>query len=177
MSRSALKKELSGLTAPQLIEVILDAYQARPEIKEYFEYYLNPNVEKLYEKHYKIVVKEFNRTKWHRSKARVSVINKALKQFRSFSPDAEWQCRLMIDILVVMGVTETSVDLADTHWNLLGKIVVDLLITADRAGVIEKVVESLTTILSPGYEHATRRFKRAVNDAVEQYEPVTVLHS
>lgn len=174
MSRSALKKELAGLTAPQLIEVILDAYQARSEIKEYFEYYLNPDVEKLYEKHYKIVVKEFNRTKWHRSKARVSVINKALKQFRSFSPDAEWQCRLLADILVVMGGTEVSVDLADTHWNLLGRTVADLLSTADRAGMIEKAVEPLTTIMSPGYERATRRFKRAVSEAVEQYETMVV---
>ena len=37
MSRAQLKKELSNLTAPQLVEVILEAYSAKVEIKEYFE--------------------------------------------------------------------------------------------------------------------------------------------
>ncbi len=175
MSRAALKKELAGLTASQLVEVILDAYQARPEIKEYFEYYLNPDVGKLYDKYHKIVVKEFSRSKWHRSKARVSVVSKALKEFRSMSSDAEWQCRLLIDIIVIMGVTEVSVDLADRHWNLLDKIVVDLMSTADCAGLIGKVMEQLSIITSADYEHAALCFRRAVAEAVEKYDPQFVM--
>lgn len=176
MSRTALKKELAGLTAPQLVEVIIDAYQARPEIKEYFEYYLNPDVEKLHDKYHKIVVREFSRSKWHRSKARVSVINKALKLFRSFSPGAEWECRMLADIIVIMGETEISVDLLDSHWNLLDKLVADLLYTADRAGIIEKAVNPLTAVTSAGYERATRRFRRAVTEAVGMYDAQRVMH-
>ena len=43
MSKIQLKKELQTMEAPQLREMILEAYSARKEIKEYFEFFLNPD--------------------------------------------------------------------------------------------------------------------------------------
>ena len=47
MSKIQLKKELQTMEAPQLREMILEAYSARKEIKEYFEFFLNPDIEHL----------------------------------------------------------------------------------------------------------------------------------
>lgn len=43
MSRTQLKKHLTALTKEQIIEVMLELYDARKEAKEYLEFYLNPN--------------------------------------------------------------------------------------------------------------------------------------
>ncbi len=43
MSRTQLKKHLTALTKKQIIEVMLELYDARKEAKEYLEFYLNPN--------------------------------------------------------------------------------------------------------------------------------------
>ena len=67
------------MSQEQLVQIIIDAYDARQETKEYFEFFLNPDVEKLFDKFRKDVMKEFNRTKWGRSKARVIVIKRQVK--------------------------------------------------------------------------------------------------
>ena len=89
MSKAALKKEMSNMTHEQVVQIMLDAYDANPEFKEYFEFFLNPNVERLMEKHDKVLVKELNRIKWGYSNARSSVIKKSVKKFIGFNPGPE----------------------------------------------------------------------------------------
>lgn len=89
MSKLQLKKELSHLEASQLREIILDLYSARPEVKQYFDFYLNPDVKKLTDKYLEKVNKELLRQKWGRSKARISNIRKLIKEFASYSPGFE----------------------------------------------------------------------------------------
>lgn len=54
MSKAQLKKQLSALTKEQIIEVILELYDARKEAKEYLEFYLNPNEDQKLEEYKKI---------------------------------------------------------------------------------------------------------------------------
>ena len=51
MSKLRLTKEIKQLERHQLEQMILDAYAARKEIKEYFDFFLNPDVDKLIEKY------------------------------------------------------------------------------------------------------------------------------
>lgn len=74
MSKSALRKELDRMSREQLEQIILDAYDAKREIKDYFEFFLNPDVNKLLDKQLAIVAKELSRVKWGTSRARVSII-------------------------------------------------------------------------------------------------------
>ena len=48
MSKTSLKKELSGYTKEQLIEVVLDLYAARKDVKDYFDFFLDPNSKKTF---------------------------------------------------------------------------------------------------------------------------------
>ena len=43
MSKAQLKRHLTKLTKEQVIDVILELYDARKEAKEYLEFYINPN--------------------------------------------------------------------------------------------------------------------------------------
>ena len=44
MSKAQLKKHLLKLTQEEVIDVILELYDARKEAKEYLDFYMNPNV-------------------------------------------------------------------------------------------------------------------------------------
>ena len=82
MSKLRLTKEIKQLERHQLEQMILDAYAARKGIKEYFDFFLNPDVDKLIEKYKVAASKEFNRSKRGHSKARISVIKKLLKNLK-----------------------------------------------------------------------------------------------
>ncbi len=43
MSKAQLKKHLASLDKSQIIEVVMELYEARKEAKDYLEFYLNPN--------------------------------------------------------------------------------------------------------------------------------------
>lgn len=85
MSKTALKKQMKLLTADQLMEVILELYDARKDAREYLEYYVNPDEEKMLDRYRNIVLKEFFPQKG-RAKARTSVCKKALKDFTTLHP-------------------------------------------------------------------------------------------
>ena len=59
MSRAKLKKYLQTLPKEQVIEVILELYDARKEAKDYLEFYLTPDSNAELEKCKKIIRKDF----------------------------------------------------------------------------------------------------------------------
>ena len=177
MSRTALKKELSRLTPAQLVEVILDAYTAVPQTKEYFDYYLNPDVEKLLDKTLRAIDKELNRSKYRNSKARTTVISKAIKHFRMFSPGADQEVRLLLEIIERMGFTEMAIYLTDTQWKFVTKLVTDVLATADKGGIADTALKRLNTLVSADYKLNGRQFKRVIKDASAEYHSAHTISS
>lgn len=93
MSKTTLKKQLNLLDREQLIEVMLELYDARKEAREYLEYYVNPDEKKMHEKYKAIIQKEFFPQKG-RAKGRTSVCKKALKEFITLHPSP----RLIADL-------------------------------------------------------------------------------
>ena len=43
MSKAQLKRHLTKLTKEQVIDVVMELYEARKEAKEYLDFYINPN--------------------------------------------------------------------------------------------------------------------------------------
>ena len=59
MSKTTLKKTLKGMDADQLREVIVELYENRPEAKNYLEYWIDPNPDKVIEEYKKSIFKIF----------------------------------------------------------------------------------------------------------------------
>lgn len=59
MSKAKLKKHLASLPKEQVIDVLLELYDARKEAKDYLEFYLAPNSTAELEKRKKEIKKEF----------------------------------------------------------------------------------------------------------------------
>lgn len=93
MSKTTLKKQLKELTREQLIEVMLELYDARKDAREYLEYYVNPDEKKMHEKYKAVITKEFFPQKG-RAKGRTSVCKKAIKEFTTLHPSP----RLIADL-------------------------------------------------------------------------------
>lgn len=154
----------------QLVEVILDAYSARQEIKEYFEYYLNPDVDKLTEKYMRVITRELGRVKRHTCAARVSVINKTVKLYRSFFPGIDNEVRFLTSVIGIMGETEWRVYLTDVQWKLVHKLVMDVMSTADRGEIADMALVYFDSILSGEKIKCSVVFKREVKAAIVEYD-------
>ncbi len=137
MSKAKLKKELQTLDKDQLIEVLLSTYSASTGAKEYLEFFLNPDVEALMEKKAKIVNKELSRSKYGYSKARVSVINKAVRDFASFGVGPEYVARFALQVFVEYLRTERWLNFNATLCNATGKMITTALTEAAKGGILE----------------------------------------
>ncbi|MCQ2304648.1 MAG: DUF6155 family protein [Bacteroidales bacterium] len=97
MSKAALKKQLNQLTKEQVIEVVLELYEARKEAKEYLEFYLNPNENEKLEEYKKIICEEFYPTRVTKDpQTRFSVCRKAISDFKKLKPNPLLLGELMV---------------------------------------------------------------------------------
>lgn len=144
MSKAQLRKELNLLTKEQLIDLTLDAYSARREVKEYFDFFLNPDAKKLQEKHLKVIEREIYRTKYQRMKCRVSVLKNALKDFASFDPGAEWVVGTMVSTFLLLIRACGAYYYTETISRYAVKLLTDIIVTADRAAILDRHLPLLT---------------------------------
>lgn len=101
MSKTTLKKQIKELTKEQLIEVMLELYDARKEAREYLEYYVNPDENKMFEKYHALIRKEFFPQKG-RAKGRTSVCKKAVKDFISLHPSPKLIAELKYSLVEII---------------------------------------------------------------------------
>lgn len=147
MSKSQLKKELEQLSAEQLRQIITDAYGARKEIRDYFEFFLNPDADKLIERANTQIVKELNRSKWRRSKARVTVIKKVIKDVASLNPGEEYLMGLMMSTLVNIGITDVYLELPQSLMNYSAALIKEYIALADKAELASQAAERIEALL------------------------------
>lgn len=156
------------MSREQLIEVILDAYSARPDVKEYFEFFINPDVRKLMSGRKEKVRRELVRSKWGTSKARSSVIKKLVKEFRSFSPGEIPVLDFYTEVLKMMGWTEKSYNFPDPLINCIDKLVTDMIIFADDNGMLDEAITRLESLTTPASREMREHVKRFIKSSTEQ---------
>lgn len=99
MSKSALKKHLQSLNKDQIIETVLEMYDGIKPVKEYLEYYLQPDEKAMFEKYKKLITDEFYpTTKSFNPKLRFSVARKTIADFRTLKPSPELLADLMLTL-------------------------------------------------------------------------------
>ncbi len=95
MSKAQLKKHLASLDKSQIIEVVMELYEARKEAKDYLEFYLNPNEDAKLESFKKIIGNEFYPSRGE-PKTRFSVCRKAVTDFLKLKPSPDKVADLML---------------------------------------------------------------------------------
>ena len=147
MSKTQLKKELAQLDRDQLAQLILDLYSARKEAKEYFDFFIDPDVPKLYEKFRADIEKEMTRGKYSNSNARISRIRKSIRQFESFGVGAESVIDLMLYTLGLSLVVERRKYVSKPFINGMARLAGDILILADKRCLFDSTHKLLSQVL------------------------------
>lgn len=75
--------------------LILEMYDTKKEIKEYLEYYSNPDEREKFKKHKKIIEAEYSLTA-HLPEIRLSVAKKTISDFSKLKPSPELEADLML---------------------------------------------------------------------------------
>lgn len=131
------------MTKEQLEQLVLEAYSARKEIRSYLEYFLAPDPDKLYEKAVAEIVKEAQRGKRGRSKARISVIRKTIADFASYQPGEEYVLRLRLAAIRELLVVSRRTRMSDTLIRGFVKLIDDCIKEADAAAMVTPALASL----------------------------------
>ncbi|MDE6445165.1 MAG: hypothetical protein K2K64_12230 [Muribaculaceae bacterium] len=119
MSKTKLKKYLQTLTEEQVIQVVMDLYDARKEAREYLEFFMNPDIKAALEKAKKEVFRNYF-TPQGRPRGRVSAKsgNDIVADFIRLETDPESVAELMIyHIEVMMSRLVLRHLVRETAWN------------------------------------------------------------
>lgn len=96
MSKSQVKKLLMAMGKEEVINVVMELYDARKEAREYLDYFVNPNETGELEKFKKIVLKEFDDNGTRMPQCRFSVCRKALADFKKLAPSEDSLAEAMV---------------------------------------------------------------------------------
>lgn len=159
MSKLQLKKELAGMSPEQIIQVVLDAYSARKEIRDYFEFFLDPDVERLAERTLAVIDRELARGRYGRSNARITIVRRAIRDFMAFDPGAVYVRDLMLATLRRIVLRDRQVHFKDTMYKGFDKLVDDTIAYADAHALVDSTLAALTA-LARDPDLATPSFRR-----------------
>lgn len=146
MSKAALKKELALMSKEQLEILVLEAYAARKDIREYFDYFLNPDPESKYIKALSAVEKECARGKYGRCRARITAIRKAISDLASFQPGPEYEQRLRLAAISHLLDASRRTRMSDTLARGFARLITEYLEIADRQARFTPAVDSLQNL-------------------------------
>ena len=96
MSKLQVKKLLAGMSKEEVVNVVMELYDARKEAREYLDYFANPDEASELEKFKKNVLKEFGDDGIHFPQCRFSVCRKALSDFKKLSPSEDTLAEAMV---------------------------------------------------------------------------------
>lgn len=128
MSKTTLKKLLLELDKDQLMQVILDLYNARKEAREYLEYFVDPDENAMFEKYRGIIIKEFFPVKG-RAKGRTSVCKKAIKDFSLLhpSPRLVGELKMCLIEMILSYAVRMRTRIKESHENTLFAVFEEML--------------------------------------------------
>lgn len=168
MSKLQLKKELKTLNDEQLRELILDVYTSVKPARQYFDFFLDPDVGKLTDRYTRAIAKEMNRCSRSRCKSRISVIKAAIKEFESYGPGAEHVMSLWIET-VRLGLDNIRIYwCTDAFQRGVYRLAEDCMRYADSNLLLDKAIERLTIIGRERDSYVNRRLLDVIAGVIDE---------
>jgi hypothetical protein len=105
MGLTDIKKELKKLDKDKLIDIVADLYNKNKFVKEFFDFYVNPNERELFEKYRDKVFEAFYPKRGYNYKLKDG--KQAISEFKKLGPSSELLVELML-FYVETGVKFTN---------------------------------------------------------------------
>lgn len=156
------------MSREQLLDIILNVYDARKEAREYFEFFLNPDSDALLEKYCAMIQKEVMWAKrGNRAKFRISVIKGLIKNFQSFDSGPEYVLRLISFAFMQVMRYSRILYYSNTQDNAAVKLACAMLDYADKHLMFDRAVKDIELVLSDERNSSTY-LNRIVREALDQ---------
>lgn len=174
MSKSQLKKEIGKFTAPQLRELLLEVYDARMPAKEYLDYFLDPDEDKIIDKTADVLRKEVCRTKRHMAKFRITRIKEALDKLRTLQVDNAKRLDLAVTTLRWLGQLSCSFSFTEPQGKSVRKFLADLVAECDRSEMLGSFYNRISDALNPVYfQSYNRSLMSELRNQLRDYDPMS----
>ncbi|MEJ7626159.1 MAG: DUF6155 family protein [Ferruginibacter sp.] len=137
MSISEIKKELNKFDKKKLVEVIVDLYKKNKSVKDYFDFFVNPNETELLIKYKAKVFEAFYPKRG--SDLKLKDGKQAIADFKKHQPSAELVADLML-FYVECGVRFTNDfgDINEQFYSSLEKVYLQSLTLMRNEGLLDK---------------------------------------
>jgi len=146
MGLTDLKKELKKLDKEKLIDVIADLYKKNKSVKEFFDFYVSPDENELFNKYRDKVFEAFYPKRGYSYKLKDG--KQAISDFKKFEPATELLASLML-FYVESGLKFTNDfgDVNEAFYNSLTTTFVDALKIIDKGNFLSKFEERVEKIV------------------------------
>ena len=152
MAFGEIKKELKKLDKDKLVDMIADLYKKNKSVKEYFDFYINPNEQELFAKYKDKVYEAFYPKRGDRLK--LSEGKKAITDFKNLEASRELLAELML-VYVETGVefTKEYGDIDEPFYNSIASVYYQALKLMNKEKILPMFADRAKTIVA-----ATRHF-------------------
>lgn len=137
MGLTDIKKELKKLDKDKLIDLVADLYKKNKSVKEFFDFYVNPDERKLFEKYRAKVFEAFYPKRGYNYKLKDG--KQAISDFKKLGTSTELLADLML-CYVETGVKFTNDfgDINETFYKSLATTFVDSLTLMRKENLLDK---------------------------------------
>ena len=168
MSKTQLKKVLATMTAPQIADLVVELYEARPEAKEYLDFFVKPDIDAKLEKARSAIRKEASRTSRGYSKMRSTRIKRFIKDIASLNPGDEPVCEIMTFAVETAARIGSDTWIKEVTQKAMARLLHDTLVMANHAGLLdiylERIQSAVADMKSPIYRK--NYFKELLADTI-----------
>lgn len=169
MSKTKLKKLLEHLDRDQMTQMILDLYDARPEAKDYLDFYSEPDIDSRLDKSRRSIDKEVRRKQRGYARPRVTRIKKYIKDITSLNPGAEYGLEIMtyaFEQLCAQGASPIK----EATQRSTGRLMTDIITIADRNALLSdylpRLQKAVDTVPKRLGIFQINRFKELLDDTL-----------
>jgi hypothetical protein len=146
MGLTDIKKELKKFDKDKLINIIADLYKTNKSIKEFFDFYVNPNERQLFNKYRDKVFEAFYPRRGFNYKLKDG--KQAISDFKKLGPSADLLADLRL-FYVETGVKFTNDfgDINEAFYKSLATTFVDALTLMEKENLLDKFEERVGKII------------------------------
>jgi hypothetical protein len=146
MGLADLKKELRKLDKEKLVDLVADLYKKNKSVKEFLDFYVNPNEKELFLKYKDKVYEAFYPRRGDRFK--LSDGKKAISDFKKLEASKELLSELML-FYAETGVEFTNEfgDIDEPFYNSIASVYSSALTLMNKEGILDKFADRAKQIV------------------------------
>lgn len=171
MSKTALKKLLREMSYEQVCDLLLEVYDARPQAKDFLDFYVNPDLEPRLEKARVRILKELTRRRRGTINARITHIRGQIREIASLHPGAEPVIELMGFALRAFVDASNISPMLPNLQKGVARLLSDMLRLAADTGLLEdtvrQTIETLDRLTPPRWGYS-RQLPGVLKEAFDE---------